>query len=94
MIDFLGNFKKDWSMTSSLLHLVGLQPRVYYTLTNFRRGGGGGQGGNTPMLRHSTRGGLDLPPHCPTGGGPLAQPCIFYELICCETYLNFHQNVL
>ena len=33
-------------------------------------------------------------PTAPTGGGPLAQPCIFYELICCETYLNFHQNVL
>ena len=29
-------------MISSLLHLVGLRPRVYYTLTNFR--GGGGQG--------------------------------------------------
>ena len=24
-----------WSMISSLLHLVGLRPRVYYTLTNF-----------------------------------------------------------
>ena len=39
-----------WSVISSLLHLVGLQPRVYYTLTNFR---GGGQGPlpppNTPM---------------------------------------------
>ena len=31
-------------MISSLLHLVGLRPRVYYTLTNFRGGGGGGQG--------------------------------------------------
>ena len=31
-------------MISSLLHLVGLQPRVHYTLTNFRGGGGGGQG--------------------------------------------------
>ena len=30
-----------WSMISSLLHLVGLPPQVYYTLTNFR---GGGQG--------------------------------------------------
>ena len=29
-----------WSMISSLLHLVGLRPRVYYTLTNFRGGGG------------------------------------------------------
>ena len=28
-------------MISSLLHLVGLGPRVYYTLTNFRGGGGG-----------------------------------------------------
>ena len=31
-------------MISSLLHLVGLRSRVYYTLTNFRGGGGGGQG--------------------------------------------------
>ena len=29
-----------WSMISSLLHLDGLRPRVYYTLTNFRGGGG------------------------------------------------------
>ena len=29
-----------WSMISSLLHLVGLRPRVYYTLTNFRGGEG------------------------------------------------------
>ena len=28
-----------WSMISSLLHLVGLRPRVYYTITNFRGGG-------------------------------------------------------
>ena len=28
-----------WFMISSLLHLVGLRPRVYYTLTNFRGGG-------------------------------------------------------
>ena len=28
-----------WSMISSLLHLVGLRPRVYYTLINFRGGG-------------------------------------------------------
>ena len=27
-------------MISSLLHLVGLRSRVYYTLTNFRGGGG------------------------------------------------------
>ena len=33
-------------MISSLLHLVGLRPRVYYTLTNFR--GGGGQGPLAP----------------------------------------------
>ena len=26
-------------MISSLLHLVGLRPRVYYTLANFRGGG-------------------------------------------------------
>ena len=34
-------------MTSSLLHLVGLRPRVCYTLTNFRRGGNPPL--NTPM---------------------------------------------
>ena len=43
-----------WSMISSLLHLVGLRPRVYYTLTNFRGGGGGqrrlGPPLNTPMM--------------------------------------------
>ena len=33
-----------WSMISNLLHLVGLRPRVYYTLTNFR----GGQGPLAP----------------------------------------------
>ena len=39
-------------MISSLLHFVGLRPRVYYTLTNFR-GGGGGQGplGPPPSIR-------------------------------------------
>ena len=31
-------------MISSLLHLVGLRPRVYYTLTNFR-----GEGGKAPL---------------------------------------------
>ena len=43
-------------MISSLLHLVGLRPRVYYTLTNFRGGGGQGPLGppplNTPMGCH------------------------------------------
>ena len=34
-----------WSLISSLLHLVGLRPRVYYTVTNFRGGGL-----NTPMI--------------------------------------------
>ena len=48
-------------MLSSLLHLVGLRPRVYYTLTNFR--GGGGKALlpplNTPMRRTCVR---TLPP--------------------------------
>ena len=30
-----------WSVMSTLLHLVGLRPQVYYTLTNLRGGGGG-----------------------------------------------------
>ena len=47
--DIVGNLKKSfklylgtpyWSTISSLLHLVGLRPRVYYTLANFRGGGG------------------------------------------------------
>ena len=37
-------------MISSLLHLVGLRPRVYYTLTNFR-GGGQGPLGPPPSIR-------------------------------------------
>ena len=37
-------------MISSLLHIVGLRPRVYYTLTIFLGGGGGGGKANTPML--------------------------------------------
>ena len=61
---YCGKFKEKfqfatpyWSMISSLLHLVGLRPRVYYTLTNFR--GGGAQGPlapplNTPMLNERT----------------------------------------
>ena len=51
IIDIVGNSKKSfawyilyWSMISSLLHLVGLRPRVYYTLTNFRE-----RGGNAPL---------------------------------------------
>ena len=40
-----------WSMISSLVHLVGLRPRVYYTLTNFR---GVGQGPLGPCsYRHT-----------------------------------------
>ena len=40
-------------MISSLLHLVGLRPRVYYTLTNFRGGGAKAPLApplNTPMM--------------------------------------------
>ena len=39
-------------MISSLLHLVGVRPRVYYTLTNFRGGGGKAPLAplNTPMM--------------------------------------------
>ena len=39
-------------MISSLLHLVGLRPRVYYILTNFREGGGKAAlvPLNTPMM--------------------------------------------
>ena len=37
-------------MISSLLHLVGLRPRVYYTLNNFR---GGGQGPLAPPPQYA-----------------------------------------
>ena len=47
-----------WSMISSLLHLVGLRPRVYYTLTNFRGGGGGGAR-PPPSIRQCKKPGLD-----------------------------------
>ena len=46
IIGIVGNSKKSFSLLhpirsviSTLLHLVGLRPRVYYTLTNFRGGG-------------------------------------------------------
>ena len=45
IIDIVGNSKKSfsltpfWSVISTLLHLGGLRPRVYYTFTNFRGGG-------------------------------------------------------
>ena len=41
-----------WSMISRLLHLVGLRPRVYYTLTNFR----GGQGPLAPPPQYANVG--------------------------------------
>ena len=37
IIGIVGNSKKSFS----LLHLDGLRPQVYYTLTNFKWGGGG-----------------------------------------------------
>ena len=40
-------------MISSLLHLVGLRPRVYYTLTNFRGGGGQGPLGPHPQYANA-----------------------------------------
>ena len=46
IIDIVGNSKKSFS----LLHLFGLRPRVYYTLTNFN-GGGGGDGTRPPSIR-------------------------------------------
>ena len=47
-----------WSMISSLLHLVGLGPRVYYTLTNFRGGGQGPLG--PPSIRQCMLSDLQL----------------------------------
>ena len=43
-------------MISSLLHLVGLRPRDYYTLTNFR--GGGGKASLAPPLNTPMGGGI------------------------------------
>ena len=57
IIDLMGNKKKIhlttlyWSMISSLPHLVGLRPRVYYTLTNFRGGGGARSPCPSPSIR-------------------------------------------
>ena len=34
--------------------------------------------GATIKVYDDNRGGLDLPPHRPYGGGPLTQPCIFF----------------
>ena len=42
-------------MISSLLHLVGLRPRVCYTLTNFRGMGGGGQGPLAPPPQYANQ---------------------------------------
>ena len=39
MLRNISAYTPYWPMISSLLHLVGLRPRVYYTLTNFRGGG-------------------------------------------------------
>ena len=48
-----------WSMISSLLHLVGLRPRVYYTLINFRGGGGQGPLGPPPQYANDLAGAVD-----------------------------------
>ena len=63
IIDIVGNSQKCfslittpfWSVISTLLHLVGLRPRVYYTLTNYRGGGGGRGGGKAPCPPPSIR---------------------------------------
>ena len=44
------------------------------------------------FLLFISRGGLDLPPL--RAVGPWLNHAFFYELICCETYLYFYQNVL
>ena len=53
-----------------VLHLVGLRPRVYYTLTNFR-GGGGGKAPlaplNTPMHKETPQRSLQLLVYCARG---------------------------
>ena len=60
-------------MISNLLHLVGLRPRVYYTLTNFRGGGVEGslappplntpmQGENSILLKKTMTGPLEIFP--------------------------------
>ena len=46
IINIVGNLKKSFS----LVHLIGLSSRVYYTLTNFRGGGGAKVPLNTPMI--------------------------------------------
>ena len=63
-------------MISSLLHLVGLRPRVYYTLTNFRGGGQGPLGPplNTPMIGYNADPyGQSFFPKCISAWNGLAQ---------------------
>ena len=40
-----------WSAISTLLQLVSLRPRVYYTLTNFKGGGGARPPCPSPSIR-------------------------------------------
>ena len=65
-------------MISSLLHLVGLRPRVYYTLTNFRGGGGGG-GAKAPLAP---------PLNTPMEFGKLSPSVIskLFNQYCCSFY--------
>ena len=66
-------------MISSLLHLVGLRPRVYYTLTNFR---GGGQGPLGPPPQYANV--YNLRPHAlalPRIYHVYAESCPVYQLV-------------
>ena len=70
-------------MISSLLHLVGLRPLVYYTLTNFS--GGGGQGPLAPPPQYANEYCVLFLEH------KLIMDSVRLQM--CKDYLNGHQDV-
>ena len=72
-------------MITSLLHLVGLRPRVYYTLTNFREGGGA-----RPPWSHLQYAN-DI---CPLPQSVVPFSIIIVILFICNTILTFVSKIL
>ena len=76
-----------------LLHLVGLRPRVYYTLNNFRGGGGVGKAplGSSPPIMLNT-------PMYNTWSGLLLQSqlmtnCLDHQLHVTTAMLVYHSSI-
>ena len=65
-------------MISSLLHLVGLRPRVYYTLTNFR--GGGKAPLPPPQYANESCNAVAACPEIRKGVGGQKSECFFFFL--------------